>query len=51
VISNFLLRFRGVKDGLPLIALYEIDQVWKFECVQSIAHWLKQHTKDIIVIA
>jgi hypothetical protein len=51
VVSKFLLRFRGVKDGLPMIALYEIDQVGKLECVQSIAHWLKEHVKNIPVVA
>ena len=51
VVSKFLLRLRGVKDGLPLIALYEIDQQWKLECVQSIAHWLRTHVKDVAVIA
>lgn len=51
VASKFLLRFKGVKDGLPLAALYEIDQVWKLDCVHAIAHYLKQHVKDVAVIA
>lgn len=51
VASKFLLRFKGVKDGLPLIALYEIDQVWKLDCVNSIASYLKQNAGDIAVIA
>jgi len=51
VSSKFLLRFQGVKDSLPKIALYEIDQTWKLETMQSIAHWLKSHVKEVTVIA
>jgi hypothetical protein len=49
--SKFLLRFKGVKDGLPQIALFEIDQTWKLDAMNSIADWLKAHTKDVTVIA
>ena len=51
--SKFLLRFKTVKESLPQIALYEIDQMWKIDTVKSIAHWLRghTHTKDIAVIA
>lgn len=51
IISTFLLRMRGVKDGLPQIALIEIDAKWKIETMASIAHYLKAHTKEAIVIA
>ena len=51
VASKFLLRFKGVKDGLPLIALYEIDQVWKLDCVNSIRRWLEEHVEGVSVIA
>jgi hypothetical protein len=49
--SKFLLRLRGVKDGLPLIALYEIDQKWQLDSINSIAKWLKEHIEGIAVIA
>jgi hypothetical protein len=51
VSSNFLLRFKGVKDELPLIALFEVDQKWKLDTVNSIAQWLRTHIKDAKVIA
>jgi hypothetical protein len=49
--SKFLLRLKGVKEGLPLIALFEIDQKWQLDSINSIAHWFKAHAKDIVVIA
>lgn len=51
VVSKFLLRMRGVKDGLPKIALIEIDAKWRIETQASIAHYLKAHCKDAVVIS
>lgn len=48
--SKFLLRLKQVKDGLPLVALFEIDQKWKLDAMQSIAAWLKGHVSDKITI-
>jgi hypothetical protein len=41
VVSKFLLRLKGMKDALPQVALYEIDQKWKLETAQSVARWLE----------
>lgn len=49
--SRFLLRMKGVKDGLPNIALFEIDAKWKLDTVNSVAAWLKDNVKDVNVIA
>jgi hypothetical protein len=51
VISKFLLRMKGVKDGLPQIALFEIDAKWKTDTQASIAHWLKAHAKEATILA
>jgi len=51
VTSRFLLRLRSVKDGLPQIALFDIDQKWKIDTVHSIATWLSARVKDATVIA
>lgn len=44
--SKFLLRLKQVKDDLPLVALFEIDQKWKLDTVQSIAALLKANVSD-----
>ncbi len=49
--SKFLLRLKQVKDGLPLVALYDIDQKWKLDTVNSIATWLHKHAPSVKVIA
>lgn len=49
--SKFLLRLKGVKDGLPKVALFDIDQKWKLDTVASIAAWLRVHAGDVPVIA
>lgn len=51
VSSKFLLRLKTVKDSLPQIALFEIDQKWKLDTTHSIADWLRRHIKDAKVIA
>lgn len=51
VTSKFLLRLRGVKDGLPEVALFEIDQKWKLDTIHSIGDWLRKNVKDAKVIA
>lgn len=49
--SKFLLRLKGVKDSLPVVALYEIDQKWKLDTVHAIGDWLHKHIKGVTVIA
>lgn len=51
VSSKFFLRFKGVKDGLPIVALYEIDQLWKLDCANAIQTYLRHHAKNIPVVA
>ncbi len=49
--SKFLLRLKQAKDDLPLVVLYEIDQKWKLDTVNSIAKWLEKHVTDVKLIA
>jgi hypothetical protein len=49
--SRFLLRLQGVKDAAPNVALFEIDQKWKLDTVESIAGWLKAAVPAARVIA
>ena len=42
--SKFLLRLKQVKDSLPAVALFEIDQKWQLDTVNSIAAWLRENT-------
>jgi hypothetical protein len=39
--SKFLLRLKASAAGMPCPALFEIDQKWKLDTMQSIAAWLK----------
>lgn len=49
--SKFLLRLKGVKDSVPHVALFDIDQKWKLDTVNSIAGWLRKHVAGATVIA
>ncbi len=49
--SRFLLRMKGVKDGLPQIALFEIDQRWTLDTVNAVAEWLRTNITTVPVIA
>lgn len=49
--SKFLLRLQQVKDDLPKVALFEIDQKWKLDTIQSIANWIKTNIPLLKVIA
>lgn len=49
--SKFLLRLKQVKDDLPQIALFEIDQKWKLDTVNSISAWLKKSLPETEIIA
>jgi hypothetical protein len=51
VVSKFLLRMKGAKEGPPHIALFEIDAMWELETVGSIAHWLKKNIPGATIIA
>ena len=53
VASKFLLRLKEgkAKDDPPNAALFEIDQKWKLDTVNSIAHYLRSHAPDAPVIA
>lgn len=49
--SKFLLRMKGVKDGLPHIALFEIDAKWRVDTLQSVASYLAIALPNVIIIA
>lgn len=49
--SKFLLRMKGVKEGLPHIALFEIDAKWRVDTMQSIATFLTTALPGVIIIA
>lgn len=49
--SRFLLRMRGVKDGLPQIALFEIDAKWRLDTVNSIRSYLQAELPAATIIA
>lgn len=49
--NRFLLRMRGVKDGLPQIALFEIDGKWQSDTVNSIRSYLAGELSDATIIA
>lgn len=49
--SKFLLRLKQVKDAPPMVALFEIDQKWKLDTIQSIAAWLDKQQLGIAIIA
>lgn len=49
--SKFLLRMKGVKDGLPQIALFEIDGKWKLETMHAIKRYFEHHLQGAHVIA
>lgn len=51
VVSRFLLRMRGVKDGLPQVALFEIDAKWQLDTVGSIRSYLAGELADATIIA
>ncbi|MDR3741624.1 MAG: hypothetical protein P4L40_21605 [Terracidiphilus sp.] len=49
--SKFLLRLKQVKDDLPLVALYDIDQKWKLDTVNSVARWLAAKVEGVPILA
>ena len=49
--QKFLLRMKGVKDGLPKIALFEIDPMWKLYAVASIRKYLEEQLPGATIIA
>jgi hypothetical protein len=49
--SRFLLRLQAVKDAVPNVALFEIDQKWKLDTVESVAGWLRAEVPEARVIA
>jgi hypothetical protein len=49
--SKFLLRMKGVKDSLPMIALFEIDEKWKLDTVGAIRDYLAENLPDATIIA
>jgi hypothetical protein len=49
--SRFLLRLQQVKDAPPNVALFEIDQKWKLDTVQSVAAWLREALPAATVLA
>lgn len=51
VASRFLLRMKGVKDGLPLIALFEIDAKWELDTIAALRKWIEAEAVGAKVIA
>lgn len=51
VVSKFLLRMKAVKEGLPQIALHEIDAKWELDTIASLRHWISEHAEGAIIIA
>jgi hypothetical protein len=49
--SKFLLRLKSVKDSAPQAALFDIDQKWRLDTVNSIAHWLEKEVPAARIIA
>jgi hypothetical protein len=49
--SKFLLRMKTVKDKLPTIALYEIDQKWKLDTLAAVKKYLAAELPDATIIA
>jgi hypothetical protein len=49
--SKFLLRMKGVKEGLPHIALHEIDAKWQVDTMQAIAGYLAKQLPAANIIA
>jgi hypothetical protein len=50
--SDFMLRMKAVKDGLPRIALLEVDGgKWKLDTVLAIGAWLAEQLPEATVIA
>lgn len=49
--AKFLLRMKGVKDGLPQIALFEVDAMWKLYLVGSIRKYLEEKLGPVVIIA
>ena len=48
--SRFLLRMKGVKDGLQHIALFEIDQLWRLDTIDAIASWLGSNIPGVQMV-
>lgn len=51
VASKFLLRLKSVKDGLPTVALFEIDQKWRLDSIHAIGEWLGKNIQGVTIIA
>jgi hypothetical protein len=49
--SKFLLRMKTAKEGLPRIALFEIDEKWKLDTIGSIRDYLKGQLPEATIIA
>jgi hypothetical protein len=48
--SKFLLRMKTAKEGLPRIALFEIDEKWRLDTIASIAKYLKTNLPEGAII-
>lgn len=49
--SKFLLRMKTMKDSLPRIALFEIDEKWRLDTIGAIREYLKAQLPDATIIA
>lgn len=49
--SDFLLRFKGQKDALPVVALIPVDAGrWKTDTALTVADWLKKNLPETAVV-
>lgn len=51
VVSKFMLRLKGVKDSVPLVALFEIDAKWQLDTMNSIADALRGYAPGVKILA
>jgi hypothetical protein len=49
--SKFLLRMKASKEGVPSVALFEIDEKWKLDTVNAIRRYFEKHLPGANIIA
>jgi hypothetical protein len=49
--SKFLLRMKTAKDSLPRIALFEIDEKWIRDTMNSVRDYLREQLPEALIIA
>jgi hypothetical protein len=52
VMTNFLVRMKGVEKSVPTVALYEVDgNKWKLDAMQSVKRRLQKDLPDAVIVA